>query len=254
VAHTVLVGPSADPTKLLVGNLHHPVKERKSVVRARADEDISMHRSTGRVFVTACLFAVAGLFAPAVLAQGEEAHDTCGSRSRSRTTGSSGPVVFIGGSRSASGPVASSPRIQARNQNRTSRRGRSSRLDVGTTGAARVVWARLARQPRTRWRLCQYSWAGAYVPESVYDSRGRFCPRPAAHPESRQRLLPARHRASGGLGSQIYDIYQINADDVYVQSANRTWDFMAGRFLNLARLSARAFGSTCTTLEVPGAL
>ncbi len=31
-----------------------------------------MHRSTGRVFVAVCLFAGAGLFAPAVRAQGEE--------------------------------------------------------------------------------------------------------------------------------------------------------------------------------------
>jgi len=36
------------------------------------NEDIAMHRSTGRVFVTVCLFAGAALFAPAVLAQAEE--------------------------------------------------------------------------------------------------------------------------------------------------------------------------------------
>jgi len=142
-----------------------------------------MHRSTGRVFryCNVCL-PCAGLFAPAVLAQGEEdSPDTCGSRSRSRTTGSSGPVVFIGGSRSAAAP--SPPPPVSKPATRT-----GPPAEAGLPG---WMWAPpaphvssglgLARKPRTRWAAMS-STRGR---EPMFRIRLRFarplCPRPAAH-------------------------------------------------------------------------
>ena len=100
----------------------------------------------------------------------------------------------------------------------------------------------------------KYSWAGAFVPESVYDSRGRF----VLGPMLTQTLGNDYFlRVTGQVVAwvrEIYGIYQINADDVYVQVGKQgLWDFMAGRFLTW-RVFRRGLGFDLYTLEDTGAL
>jgi hypothetical protein len=100
----------------------------------------------------------------------------------------------------------------------------------------------------------KYSWAGAFVPESVYDSRGRF----VLGPMLTQTLGNDYFlRVTGQVVAwvrEIYGIYQINADDVYVQVGKQgLWDFMAGRFLTW-RVFRKGLGFDLYTLEDTGAL
>jgi hypothetical protein len=99
----------------------------------------------------------------------------------------------------------------------------------------------------------EYSWAGAYVPETVYDSRGRFVLGPLLTQDLGNDYFL---RVTGQVVAWVREnqnVYQINADDVYVQVGQRgLWDFMAGRFLTW-RVFRKGLGFDLYTLEDTGA-
>ena len=228
------------------------------------NEDIAMHRSTGRVFVTVCLFAGAALFAPAVLAQAEEdsAAPAADEAAPARATPadqwtSKGPASQWPSSEQVAAPAA--PSLTAPVSNPPTRTGPPA--EAGLPG-----WMWAPQAPRVssglEWHgnleldggYVKYSWAGAFVPESVYDSRGRF----VLGPMLTQTLGNDYFlRVTGQVVAwvrEIYGIYQINADDVYVQVGKQgLWDFMAGRFLTW-RVFRKGLGFDLYTLEDTGAL
>jgi len=99
----------------------------------------------------------------------------------------------------------------------------------------------------------EYTWAGAYPAETVHDSRGRFVLGPLL---TRNLGNDYFLRVTGQVVAWVREnqnIYQINADDVYVQVGQQgLWDFQAGRFLTW-RVFRRGLGFDLYTIEDTGA-
>jgi hypothetical protein len=95
--------------------------------------------------------------------------------------------------------------------------------------------------------------ASSFQTLTVYDSRGRFVLGPLLTQD-----LGNGHflRVTGQVVAwvrEVQDIYQINADDVYVQVGKQgLWDFMAGRFITW-RVFRKGLGFDLYTLEDTGA-
>jgi hypothetical protein len=94
----------------------------------------------------------------------------------------------------------------------------------------------------------------AYVPETVYDSRGRFVLGPMFTRDlGNDYFLRVTGQVVAWVREDLANYYQINADDVYVQVGQQgLWDFMAGRFLTW-RVFRKGLGFDLYTLEDTGA-
>jgi hypothetical protein len=228
------------------------------------NEDIAMHRSTGRVFVTVCLFAGAALFAPAVLAQAEEdsAAPAADAAAPARATPadqwtSKGPASQWPSSEQVAAPAAPSlPPPVSKTAVRT-----GPPAEAGTPG-----WM-LSRPGPV---MSGLEWHGnlelddGYVRYSsdqtsnptvtVYDSRGRFVLGPLLTQDLGNGYFLRETGQVVAWAREILNNYQINADDVYVQVGKQgLWDFMAGRFLTW-RVFRKGLGFDLYTLEDTGAL
>ena len=220
-------------------------------------EDISMHRSTGRVFVAVCLFALVGLLAPTVRAQGKGDVDAFESEEAAPVKPSPvlAPAIPPSSSDDAAVVVKSAPTVP-----KTARTGVPA--EAGIPG-----WMSAPPAPRVTAGLdwhgnieldngyVQYSAdASSFKPLKVYDSRGRF----VLGPLLTQNLGDDYFlRVTGQVVAWVREIggsnYQINADDVYVQVGQQgRWDFMAGRFLTW-RVFRKGLGFDLYTLEDTGA-
>jgi hypothetical protein len=232
------------------------------------NEDIAMQRSTGRLFVAVCLFAGVGLFAPAVLAQGEEdsAAPAAGEAAPVRATPpdqwtSTVPPSQWPSSEQVAVPAASSPPPVSKPAART-----GPPAEAGTPG-----WMLSRPGPVMSgldWHgnlelddgYVQYSGdASSFRTLKVYDSRGRFVLGPMLTHDLGHEFLGHKFflRLTGQVVAWVREsagsYYQINADDVYVQVGQQgLWDFMAGRFLTW-RVFRKGLGFDLYTLEDTGA-
>ena len=213
-----------------------------------------MHRSTGRVFVAVCLFGLVGLLAPTVRAQGKGDADAFESEEGAPVKPSPvlAPAIPASPSDDTAAVVKSAPV-----QSKPARTGPSA--EAGLPG---WIWGPPAPHVTSGldWHgnleldggYVKYSWAGAYVPETVYDSRGRFVLGPMF---TRDLGNDYFLRVTGQVVAWVREdlnYYQINADDVYVQVGQQgLWDFMAGRFLTW-RVFRKGLGFDLYTLEDTG--
>ena len=220
------------------------------------NEDISMHRSTGRVFVAVCLFAGVRLFAPAALAQGEEdsapppSDEVAPARAASPGKSSSSEEVAV-----STGPSLPPPPSKPDPKS-------GPPPEAGLPG-----W--ILAPPATHvssgldWHgnlelddgYVRYSWDAASFPRlTVYDSRGRFVLGPLLTQDlGNGYFLRETGQVVAWVRETAGSYYQINADDVYVQVGQQgVWDFMAGRFLTW-RVFRKGLGFDLYTLEDTGA-
>lgn len=212
-----------------------------------------MHRSTGRLFVAVCLLAGAGLFAPAVRAQGDE--DSAALPPDEAAPAPARAVLPSPPPPSESAVVVLPP---------TPKPARTGiPAEAGTPG-----WM-LA--PPALHVSSGLDWHGnleldnGYVRYSfdvtgkqtltVYDSRGRFVFGPLLTQDLGNDYFL---RETGQVVTWVREVpggqsYQINADDVYVQVGKQgLWDFMVGRFLTW-RVFRKGLGFDLYTLEDTGA-
>jgi hypothetical protein len=213
-----------------------------------------MHRSTGRLFVAVFLLAGAGLFAPAVRAQGDE--DSAAPPPDEAAPAPARPVP----------PVPSPPPQSERavvlppTPKPPARTGPP--IEAGLPG-----WI---SAPPALHVSSGLDWHGnleldnGYVRYSfdvtskqtltVYDSRGRFVLGPLLTQDlGNDYFLRVTGQAVAWVREIAISGYQINADDVYVQVGKQgLWDFMAGRFLTW-RVFRKGLGFDLYTLEDTGA-
>ena len=219
------------------------------------NEDISMHRSTGRVFVIVCLFAGAGLFAPAVLAQSEE--DSAAPAAAEAAPVRPAPPGPLPSSEQVAVPAAPSPPPVSKPAART-----GPPAEAGLPG---WMWAPPAPHVSSGfdWHgnlelddgYVRYSGdASSFRTLTVYDSRGRFVLGPLLTQDlGNDYFLRETGQVVAWVRESAGSYYQINADDVYVQVGKQgLWDFMAGRFLTW-RVFRKGLGFDLYTLEDTGA-
>ena len=213
-----------------------------------------MHRSTGRLFVTVCLLAGAGLFAPAVQAQGEEDSAAPPPDEAAPAPARAVPVV-------PSPPPPSERAVVLPPTSRPPAR-TGPPLEAGLPGWMSAPLT-LHVSSGLDWHgnlelddgYVRYSWNTSDPPEKVYDSRGRFVFGPMLTQDLGNGYFL---RETGQVVGWVREVpggqsYQINVDDVYVQVGQQgLWDFMAGRFLTW-RVFRKGLGFDLYTLEDTGA-